>query len=390
MPARRSPKDLVLTTTAFEAAANAGCSMRVELSLENILFYKDYAFGGLVMEKDYYDRQLQAGQRKCGRSDVLIDKMGILTFLGRVATDDSNILFRSIRSHNGVAPTLENAYRMDEIVVSAVLNNYALRLLQFLFDILPVTQKEGFDADIKNGFVAPLEKGYDDQLLVPSKYIRNNAGCRAAMEKLVGFGLVQIFPIGWDELTQNPRRGRQAIGYAITEPGRRFFIDFVATYHPKIQAMLKHGHITLPGPARDIPDEGERHAHSQWKAAMETVKDNGVSQDKRDKFRSMGLTSEIPDYTHVGPPMYSNEWYEQMSPGNFAEPDPNDPAQEGYRRALEMTRRNREERERAIAAGEKPAEPIENPLEVAEPYGAIGNDDIDPETGDNLRELFGG
>lgn len=408
-----------------DTARKEGFQNSIEFSIESVRFHKYYMAGISIVDEPWFSRCLDASKRMCGREMPLISPIGYCTPLGTVAYSDASVLMNVLRRQPGGVPHPDLVTAMDEIVLNATLPMYCIRILAFLWHTLKddekgeLSERMNVNVSARGGdWVAPFVE-YNERVWVPMRHIRSNAYARYAVDKLINLQLIETGPLGKPENTHTIKRGPQPVGFAITGIGKRFFADYIremdSTVDPGRVDSVYHnptdGSITVvarrPGSMSYEPDEVAKQAPKAVKAPTEPKTDIVAPKSPTEQFDSTeriepkpkldsrsakldekykAMRAELLNRQPLGPPV--NE--PQPKPEQQDEPDIPDQADnnDDDQELLPNGLTKAQVREK-LRAGMLPSEIFADRSEDSG-YGRIDSSDIDPVTGENLREIFGG
>src|ERR1043166_592856 len=200
---------------------------KYEFSLEMVEFF--LRLWNQMVNWDELDKKcLKIASRKSCYNPPLLTDFGTTTEEGIEATEYAICISTKISRYATTTHTPgrrgENAKTMSDIVVWGTLPIRAVRLMHYLWDLLPENvTKPKTPTNFKFDVV-----GYDSRTWIRTASIRTNPNVLAAYNTLFKFGLIDLK----DLRVEGAQRGRQPVGFALSEMGRRFYQDFLNNYDP--------------------------------------------------------------------------------------------------------------------------------------------------------------
>lgn len=319
-----------------------------EFSVEMIQWLPDFAMG-IFMYGERTNRCSFIASRAGCYKPVLINEAGLLTEDdprtekgGEKAAYDAkvmNFLIEKYYHHAGepIKPYL-NPTTMEELIPRGLLPLYSIRILRFMWNLLSAEEKAPYKLDV----LVPTQIA---EIPLPITYraievgnntienwmqlasVRNNKYAREATEKLIKFGLVDV-----KNLPSIAGRGRPQAGFAINEYGRRFYVNYLNRFNQQQKWRDR---------ADEKAAENKYNAIEARRSELDALPiESLVSPTKRYIWGSMSPEPLVQDQQAV------------------------DDAKLSDSSAFEPKKERKSE--------------------------AVDSSDIDPVTGENLRDLFGG
>lgn len=213
-----------------------------QLSYQFVTFLKRWEIGDYG-PSDFHTRNILIAQRRGCFPEPLLNRLGSFTPAGeKVLARAKSYKIQIDRHYESLGltasqiPQWEECYKMDTIVVAAVIQTKHIVFLKDLYIHsypdrgVPTQFGTKMPTDVTFTF-----REYAGLTYAMTSALRNYSQRRKDFEVMVKLGLIG--------LTMLPRpidarsRGRAPVGAYLTEGGKRFFEDFQARYDPAVQRM---------------------------------------------------------------------------------------------------------------------------------------------------------
>lgn len=233
-----------------------------EMSYEFAKFLYQYRIG----EAEKFtsaQRCFKIATRKSSYGEKIIDDFGTFTEAGQWAVQNARIIVMKMLQWLRREHDFYNTIKLDEIIPYGQIDGYSMRFMHKLYDLLsPVERTINFPKGIKARTSMNASLGWEGKVHVvkeglitdkPENWLltssfRNNAYARKSAEQLIKYGLVDIANLPREsDGTVKPGRGRAPVGIRLSPIGRNFLHGFLNEFDPR---MLFSGHF-----ARDAQEE---------------------------------------------------------------------------------------------------------------------------------------
>jgi len=211
---------------------------KYEFSYEMMRFLVAYGDGALNANDPQTRKCASIAERKGCYNPTLTNSFGYMTNEGYEAWQDAQYLQAKLHRwwrQNDKDVTNWKPSRMDEIVPLGTIPGYSVRVLRYLFELLPKDEQKAHThlEDVKETVYTVPYEVIDGTAYGLMAAVRHNMYARTAVEKLIKFGLVDLVTL---PKTNPLGRGRAPVGFTISENGKLFHVAKLEEFHPEAVA----------------------------------------------------------------------------------------------------------------------------------------------------------
>lgn len=250
-----------------------------DFSQEMVEFLAKLSRGQVDWKSETAKRCFLVATRKGCYPEPLMHPMGFPTDVGERAILDAKIIQARIQIYHHVNGTTGNDAAMDEIIVFGNISNYAIRMLQLLWDLVPDDRKP-----IKGDGMPPVPYSWDlakitieGETYALMGSVRHNIHIRKAIDSLIKFGLVDLLNL--PKPPENRGKGRAPVGFHISPVGIKFYQNYLENFDAKTKFSLM-----MSEPAPQWFAQGEENNTSAPSEAESEMSDVVDGENLRDLF----------------------------------------------------------------------------------------------------------